>query len=386
MASIQEKKHGFDLIIPRQNTNSDKWSRYQSDIIPLWVADMDFASPIAIKNAISDRLEHGIFGYTSASSELSNSIQKHLEKNYNWVIHDQALVYLPGLVCALHSCVRSFSNKGDSIVVPGPVYYHLTKAAEFSNREVAHVSMVTDSTQRWIPNFDELSEACSKENAKMLLLCNPHNPGGTVYTVEELNRIHQIAQANNLIVVSDEIHCDLILDSVPHVPFASLNDDAKNRTITLMAPSKTFNIAGLGFAFAVIENPKIKASFTKMNSGIIPSPNLLGLVAAQAAYEKGKQWHSELIKYLRGNRHFIRSKLQHTPIKFYSLEATYLEWLDVSALKLENPHSFFLDAGVGMSNGKDFGNPQFLRLNFGCPRSILEEALNKIIIAIERLP
>ncbi len=386
MANIQEKENQFDLIIPRKNTNSDKWSRYPDKVTPLWVADMDFASPIEIKNAISERLEHGVFGYTSASDALSSSIQNHLITNYNWKIDSQSIVYLPGLVCALHASVRSFSNKGDGIVIPGPVYYHLTKAAEFSEREVIHVSMNTDKADRWVPNFNELMSACSQENAKMLLLCNPHNPGGTVYTPEELNHIHAIAQANDLIVVSDEIHCDLILEDKPHTPFSSLNEDAKNRSITLMAPSKTFNIAGLGVAFAVIESPKIKAAFNKANRGIIPSPNLLGLVAAQAAYEKGQEWRSELIEYLRDNKKLIRSMLKNTPIKFYSLEATYLEWLDVSALGLENPYNFFLDAGVGLSNGKDFGNAQFLRLNFGCPRSVLKEALEKMIAAMEKLP
>lgn len=378
-------KSRFDTVIPRIDTQSDKWSRYSKDVIPLWVADMDFPSPDVIRDAISKRLEHGIFGYTSASKSLFNSIQTHLKTHYLWNIDEPSIVYLPGLVCALHLGVRTFSNKEDSIVVPGPVYYHLTKAAELSDRKLIHVDMEQDEHQRWLPNFEALETACSNKSSRMLLLCNPHNPGGTVYSKTELERIHKIAQANDLIVLSDEIHCDLILDEVDHIPFASLNEDAKNRTVTLMAPSKTFNIAGLGFAFAIIENTKLKNQFNKEKSGIIPSPNLLGLVAAQAAYEKGHEWHKNLLAYLKDNRDFVRAKLKNTPIKFGSLEATYLEWLDVSELQLDDPYRFFIEAGVGLSDGKDFGNPQFLRLNFGCPRPLLEEALNKMLEAINRL-
>lgn len=386
MTRLHNIETEFDTVISRKNTQSDKWSRYSDDVIPLWVADMDFASPSIIKDAISERLKHGIFGYTAASESLYNSIKNHLSKHYQWTISDSSIVNLPGLVCALHSGVRTFSNQGDGIVVPGPVYYHLTKAAELSEREVLHVEMKLDNQQRWLPDFDELKIACAKENSRMLLLCNPHNPGGTVYTKEELKRIHEMAKQNDLIVISDEIHCDLILEDVPHVPFASLNDDAKSRTITLMAPSKTFNIAGLGFAFAIIENSKLRNQFNKGKNGIVPSPNLLGLVAAQAAYENGNEWHAQLLEYLKDNRDFIRAKLKGTPIKFASLEATYLEWLDVSELKLNNPHTFFLEAGVGLSDGKDFGNSQFLRLNFGCPRAILEKALDRMVDAMKQLP
>ncbi|MCZ2720070.1 pyridoxal phosphate-dependent aminotransferase [Marinomonas sp. 15G1-11] len=386
MTRLHNIETEFDTVISRKNTQSDKWSRYSDDVIPLWVADMDFASPSIIKDAISERLKHGIFGYTAASESLYNSIKNHLSKHYQWTISDSSIVNLPGLVCALHSGVRTFSNQGDGIVVPGPVYYHLTKAAELSEREVLHVEMKLDNQQRWLPDFDELKIACAKENSRMLLLCNPHNPGGTVYTKEELKRIHEMAKQNDLIVISDEIHCDLILEDVPHVPFASLNDDAKSRTITLMAPSKTFNIAGLGFAFAIIENSKLRNQFNKGKNGIVPSPNLLGLVAAQAAYENGNEWHAQLLEYLKDNRDFIRAKLKDTPIKFASLEATYLEWLDVSELKLNNPHTFFLEAGVGLSDGKDFGNSQFLRLNFGCPRAILEKALDRMVDAMKQLP
>ena len=374
----------FDTIIERRSTHSDKWNKYPKHVIPLWIADMDFEAPQCITQALKDRLSHGIYGYTSVAPELSKAIEQHLLKHYQWAIQSQDLIYLPGLVCALHASVRIFSQANDGIVVPGPVYHHLSKAAEFADRELitTHMELVND---RWVPDFVELERACSRSNSKMLLLCNPHNPGGTVYTKSELLQIHEIAQRYELIVVSDEIHCDLILDDVPHIPFASLNEDAKNRSITLMAPSKTYNIAGLGFAFCVIQNPTLRLQFKRGSAGLIPSPNLLGFTAALSAYTDGESWRRELLDYLRNNRQLIREKLAHTPLKLHSLEATYLEWIDVSALNLPNPHAFFLNAGVGFSDGKDFGNSQFLRLNFGCSKELLTEALDRILSAIQDL-
>lgn len=372
----------FDTQIDRSNMCSDKWSKYPESVIPMWVADMDFDSPSCIKSALTKRVEEGVYGYTHTSKALVSAIQSHLVEHYRWDVAGTHLVHLPGLVCALHLSVRVFSNEGDGIVVPGPVYYHLTKAPLLADRELTRVDMVIENG-RWVPDIAELEAACAKSNSKMLLLCNPHNPGGTVYTKAELLAMHALAEKYDLIVVSDEIHCDLILDDLPHVPFASLNQDAANRTITLMAPSKTFNIAGLGYAFAVIENSQLRQMFNKERTGLIASPNMLGLTAALAAYQEGQEWHQELRQYLVENRNLLAERLSATPIKMQHLEATYLAWLDVSALGLDNPYQFFVDAGVGMSDGKDFGNAHFLRLNFGCPRSVLEEAIQRIENALK---
>jgi cystathionine beta-lyase len=372
----------FDTLIDRSNMCSDKWSKYAENIIPMWVADMDFDSPDCIKKALHQRVDEGVFGYTHTPKALVKAIQAHLINRYGWAISGTHLVHLPGLVCALHLSVRVFSNKGDGIVVPGPVYYHLTKAPILADRELSRVDMVIEHG-RWVPDMAELEAACAKSNSKMILLCNPHNPGGTVYTKAELLSIHALAEKYDLIVVSDEIHCDLILDDLPHVPFASLNKDAANRTITLMAPSKTFNIAGLGYAFAVIENAELRQAFNQERAGLIASPNMLGLTAALAAYDAGQEWHQTLLQYLASNRDILSERLAATPIKMLHVEATYLAWIDVSALSLENPYQFFVDAGVGMSDGKDFGNSDFLRLNFGCPKSVLEEAISRIEKALE---
>ena len=367
----------FDTLIDRSNMDSDKWSKYPENVIPMWVADMDFDSPDCIKEALDQRVKKGVYGYTHAPKSLVKAIQLHLSKCYDWDVSAAHLLHLPGLVCALHLSVRVYSNEGDGIVVPGPVYYHLTKAPTLSGRDLLSVDMVIQDG-RWVPDMAKFEAACANPKSKMILLCNPHNPGGTVYTKEELLSIHGLAKKYDLVVVSDEIHCDLILDDLPHIPFASLNKDAANRTVTLMAPSKTFNIAGLGYAFAVIENAELRQAFNQERAGLIPFPNMLGLTAATAAYEEGQEWHVELLAYLKNNRDMLAERIARTPLKMLHLEATYLAWIDVSALSLENPYQFFVDAGVGVSDGKDFGNPNYVRLNFGCPQSILDQAMTRI--------
>lgn len=367
----------FDTLIDRSEMNSDKWSKYPDNVIPMWVADMDFDAPDCIKRALKQRMEDGVFGYTCTPKALVKAIQSHLIRRYDWQVGASSLVHLPGLVCALHLSVRVFSNEGDGIVVPGPVYYHLTKAPLLAGRKVEHVDMVVQDG-RWTPDMTQFETACAKSNSKMILLCNPHNPGGSVYTESELLSIHALAEKYDLVVVSDEIHCDLILDRLTHIPFASLNEDAANRTITLMAPSKTFNVAGLGYAFAVIESKTLRQAFDHARSGLIASPNMLGYTAALSAYEEGQEWHQSLLVYLAKNRDLLVEKLASTPLKMVHLEATYLAWIDVSALPVKSPYQFFLDAGVGVSDGKDFGNPNYVRLNFGCPKSILVEAIRRI--------
>ena len=372
----------FDKIIDRSHQNSDKWGKYSGDVIPMWVADMDFDSPQCIKDALTQRVEEGVFGYTYASKSLVNSIQGHCQARYDWMPSAAHFVHLPGLVCALHLAVRALSEAQDRIIVPSPVYYHLTKAPEMSDRKLDRIPFVLKGN-RWSVDLKSFECSCKKADAKMILLCNPHNPGATVYSKEELLAIHDIAQRYDLLVISDEIHCDLILTSAQHIPFASLNDDASQRTITLMAPSKTFNIAGLGYAFAVIANTKLRQRFNQAREALIPAPNLLALVAAEAAYRDGQAWHESLLDYLRGNLCFIKERIANTKIRMAEHQATYLAWLDVREYHLENPHDFFVKAGVGISDGEGFGAAGFIRLNFGCSRSQLEQAMNRILIALE---
>lgn len=371
----------FDIVLDRRHSHSDKWSKYPADVLPMWVADMDFDAPECVKQALQERVQEGIFGYTHPPKTLVKAIQKHCSTHYQWTPHAAHFAHLPGLVCALHLCVRALTNEEDRVIVPSPVYYHLTKAPMMAERKLDQIPFVLKGN-RWTVDLESFRESCAKADAKMILLCNPHNPGATVYQREELESIHAIAQQYDLLVVSDEIHCDLILTNKTHIPFASLNEDAAQRTVTLMAPSKTFNLAGLAYAFAIISNPKLRQRFNKAREALIPAPNLLGLVAAEAAYRDGGTWHQELLTYLRGNLEYIQTSISGTKIKMAEHEATYLAWLDVSEYKLTDPHAFLVEAGVGISDGEGFGAPGFIRLNFGCPKSQLEEAMNRILTSL----
>ena len=375
----------FDVIIPRKDTQSNKWKNCNGDTISLSIADMDFRSPIEIVNSIKERLDHGIFGYTSESESLEESITRHLVSTYGWKIRKDAITYLPGSVCALFVGIRAFSSPGDRIIIPGPVYHNLTLSAKLSSRKAIHINMELDSDDRWVPNFSELDLACRDKDSKIILLCNPHNPGGTVYRRHELEKINEIAKENNMIVISDEVHCDLILSGRIHIPFSTLNSDAKNRTITLMSPSKTFNLSGFGFSYAIIEDDSVRDIFNNYRKGIVPFPGIVGLVAAQSAYQYGSEWRVKLIRYLLENRGVVRDKLKETPLIFHSLEATFLEWIDVSNLKIKNPDKFFLKNGVKILDGKDFGKSGFIRLNFACPRPILNEALDRMLTSINSI-
>ena len=363
----------------RHNTHSIKWDKFPNDVIPMWVADMDFASPEPIIKAIQDRVSDGVFGYTKAAPELDKAIIDNAKNNYQWDIKANQIDYLPGLVCALHVAVRAFTKEDEAVIIPGPVYFHLTKAAELANRKIHSIPMQLIN-DRWLPDMQAFADACADTKSKLILLCNPHNPGGTVFSRDELLQIHALAAQYDITVVSDEIHCDLILDEgLTHIPFASLNQDAASRTVTLMAPSKTYNVAGLGLAYSVTQNLTLKNKFNLARSGIMPDPNLLAFDATQAAYTQCQDWHQDLIKYLRKNRALIQQRLAPTQCKMSQIEATYLAWIDVSYLKLDNAEAYFLKAGVAISDGKQFGNPNFIRLNFGCSYQQLDQALTRLL-------
>lgn len=368
--------------VPRHGTQSQKWDKYGDDIIPMWVADMDFKSPAPIMDALHHRINHGVFGYTNTSQALQQAIQQNALTRYQWAIEADEISYLSGLVCALNLCVRIYTEQGDGVIVPGPVYHNINKAVTTAKRQLHTIPMVLKDN-RWVPDMDIFATACAQSNSKMILLCNPHNPAGTVYTKQELLAIHELAHKHNLIVVSDEIHCDLILDEgLQHIPYANLNENAAEHCITLMAPSKTYNIAGLGFSYAVIKNTALRTKFNKAKSNLIPSPNLLSLTASQAAYSQCQTWHNELLKYLRKNRQLIQTHLAGTQCKMSKQEATYLAWIDVSHLNLDDTEAYFLEQRVAISPGKQFGNNQFIRLNFGCSHQLLEQALVRLLPAL----
>ena len=369
----------FDQSVDRRPTFSLKWEKYRdTDILPMWVADTDFMAPPAVIEALQERIDHGIFGYTNTPDELNQLVIDRMQSEYNWHIEADWLVWLPGLVCGLNLACRATGQSQDSVVTAKPVYPPFMTSPRLSDRKLVTIPMV-ELEQRWLIDFDAL-EASITDASRLLLFCNPHNPGGTVYRQSELERLAQICIKHKLTVCSDEIHCDLLLEpGLKHIPLASLNDNIAAQTITLMAPSKTFNIAGLGCSFAIIPDAELRKSFQQQRKGIVPDTNLLGFTATTAAYKAGDQWLQQQLEYLKGNRDYLVKEINQIPgLKLNQIEATYLAWIDISAAKLENPAHFFEQAGVGMSPGRDFGDDRFMRLNFGCTRNMVIEAVSRI--------
>jgi len=369
----------FDRLIDRTSTSTQKWQKYaNTDILPMWVADTDFMSPPAVIEALKQRVEHGIFGYTNTPDSLNQAFIDRMARLYGWKLTPEQLTWLPGLVSGLNLAVRASCQKNEAALTATPVYPPFVSAPKLSQRGLIKVPMERIG-DRSIIDFEAL-EASITPAAKLLLFCNPHNPGGAVYRQAELERLAELILRHDLIICSDEIHCDLILEpGVEHVPIASLGPEIAARTITLMAPSKTWNIAGLGCSVAVIENERLRQQFTQVRKGIVPGVNLLGFTAAEAAYRDGQEWNNQQLSYLRANRDYLVKQVNQLPgLELRPFEATYLAWIDASGLELESPQKFFEAAGVGMSDGSDFGDPQFVRLNFGCPRSRLEEAIRRM--------
>ncbi|AHG18352.1 aspartate aminotransferase [Chania multitudinisentens RB-25] len=376
----------FDQWIDRSHSDSVKWDKYRErDIIPLWVADTDFISPPAVIDALQQRVAHGVFGYGYPSPELIKIFLQRMVERYRWYIKPEWLVFLPGLVCGLNLSVRAFTHEGQGTLAPTPIYPPFRKAAKSAGRPQRQIPLKLQN-QRWILDLNS-AEGLLEGNERLLMLCNPQNPGGTVYRHEELLAQHEFAQRHDLIVCSDEIHCDLLLEpGLQHIPFASLNDDAAQRSITLMSPSKTFNLAGLGASMAIIPNNELRLQLCRARRGIVPEVGILALVAAQAAYSGGQVWLDEQLEYLRANRDLVIERINAMPgLHLHPVEATYLAWIDCSELAIDNPHAFFEQAGVGLSPGLDFGDRRFVRLNFGCRRELLIEALNRMAQAIQQI-
>ena len=369
----------FDIPIDRSHTASEKWERYLGrDIIPLWVADMDFRSPPAVLAALHARIDHGVFGYTAPPETLIATVVAHLHDRYGWAVEPSWLVWLPGLVCGLNVACRAVGATGDEVLTSTPIYPPFMTAPTLAGRGTIKVSLHRNRT-RWELDLEALERAISPRT-RMMLLCNPHNPTGRVWTETELRMLAGLAERHDLIVCSDEIHAGLILDNdKAHLPIAMLGPEIARRTLTLHAPSKTFNIPGLGCSFAVVSDPTLRKSFKRAMAGIVPHVNLLGYTATEAAYRYGEPWRQALLAYLRGNHELVQTAVAAMPgLSTTPVEATYLAWIDARGLALADPAAFFEAAGVGLSDGAAFGLPGFLRLNFGCPRALLAEALERM--------
>jgi cystathionine beta-lyase len=374
----------FDTVFPRLGTDSQKWQKYEGrDILPLWVADMDFRSPPAVIEALHRRVEHGIFGYARPTKSEVEAVVTAMKSRYGWTIDPSWLVWLPGLVVGLNVTAQAFAQPGDQVLCNTPVYPPFMTAPRNSGREALTVPLALDTAaRRWEIDWDAMERAVTPKT-KLFFLCNPHNPVARVFRRNELERIANFCLHHNLILCSDEIHCDLILDDLPHIPTGTLGSEIAAQTITLMAPSKTYNVPGLGTSLAIISDPKLRATFVRATAGIVAEVTTLGYAACEAAYRDSEDWRQALLAYLRGNRDFLINFLAHElpGVKIEApMEATYLAWLNVEALGLADPIAHFEKHGVGLSDGTFFGTPRgkYVRINLGCPRTTLAEALRRM--------
>jgi cystathionine beta-lyase len=375
----------FDRLVERRDTASMKWDKYKGkDIIPLWVADMDFCSPPAVIDALHKRIAHGVFGYTIPPPELNKIVVAMLETEYGWSVQPQWLVWLPGLVTGFNVACRAVGEDNDAVMTATPVYPHFLTAPGNFRRRLVKVPLREEQNQ-WGFDFDRLESAVTPDT-RLFLLCNPHNPVGRVFTHDELNALAAICEKHDIVICSDEIHSGLLLDSdKTHIPTATLAPEVAQRTITLMSPSKTFNLPGLGCAFAVISEEKLRRRFIATMAGIVPHVTAMGFTAAAAAYRDCSDWHAGLLDYLRGNRDCVARAIDAMPLLSVApVEATYLAWIDVRASDLKDPVKFFEDAGVGLQEGVEFDGRGFVRLNFGCARALLDKALERMAAAMEQ--
>ena len=377
--------YNFDTCPERTGYGSLKWDKYKGrDILPLWVADMDFVTAPEILDALQQRLDHGVFGYTIPHEAPIEAVINYLDRQHSYSARAAWLNFLPGLVPAINLCCHAFTDPGDSVMTATPVYPPFISAPDYAERELIKVPLCLDSEDRWTLDIDAM-EAAIQPHTKIFVLCSPHNPVGRVFSKEELTALADFCERHDLILISDEIHCDLVFDAeAKHTLTATLSEQIADRTVTLMAPSKTYNLPGLACAFSIIENTKLRAQFQKTIRGIITEVNCFGYAGITAAYDHGEPWRQALLTYLRNNYNLIHDFIRREipEITFRPMESTYLAWLDVSRLGIKNPVRHFEKHGVGLTDGTPFDGYQHLRLNFGCPHSRLEEGLEKIKAAL----
>ena len=377
----------FDTPVNRAGTDSQKWQKYAGrDVLPLWVADMDFKSPPAIIEALHRRVEHGVFGYARPVASTVDAVVAAMEDRYGWKIDPAWIVWLPGLVVGLNVTAQAFAAVGEEILTLAPVYPPFMSAPKNSARRSLTVPWTLDGGA-WTIDWDALERVVTPAT-KLFYLCNPHNPLARVWRRAELVRLAEFCERHNLLICSDEIHCDLILEpSLPHVPTATLSPEIAARTLTLMAPSKTYNVPGLGTSLAIIPDTMRRARFVRATAGIVAEVTNLGFTACEAAYRDSEPWRLALLAYLRGNRDYLLETLpRELPgVRVEApVEATYLMWMNVSALGLPRPAGHFEERGVGLSDGAMFGAAKgtHLRINFGCPRATLVEAVRRMKAAL----
>ncbi|MEN5246079.1 PatB family C-S lyase [Pseudomonas atacamensis] len=371
----------FDQLFDRHHTGSTKWSRYPADVLPMWVADMDFAAPPVIVEALQQRLLHPLLGYSVAQDNLREAIVADLWHKYSWQVKPQELIFLPGVESGFNMALKALVQAQQNVVVQVPNYPPLRHAPAHWGLNKVELEFNAQADGTYATPLDALRESLKGGGA--LLLSNPHNPLGKVFAREELQAVADICAAQDAWIISDEIHAELCFDGRVHIPTASLSPEISKRTITLMSASKAYNIAGLKTSFMIIQDAALRERVNHARCGMVDSVNPLGMEATRVAYSEAAPWLAELKIYLQANRDWlvdaVRTRLPGVTINVP--QGTYLAWLDCTALDLPDPQRFFLEQGkVGLSAGLDFGDrhQQFVRLNFGCPRALLEEGIARM--------
>lgn len=376
--------YDFHTCPDRRGTGSLKWERYTGrDILPMWVADMDFSSAPEIITALGQRAAHGVFGYTIPPSSAVDAALGYLLEKHGVRVEAEHIVWFPGLVPALNVACRAFVKPGEEALTCTPVYPPFLSAPGFAGVGLRKVLLV-ENHGVWDMDFDAL-EAAVTPQTKLFILCNPHNPVGRVFPESTMVRLADFCKRHGLILVSDEIHCDLVLDDLEHTSGLKFAGTGGPAVVSMFAPSKTFNLAGLACAFVVIPDGETRRAFQRAARGLITEVNAFGYAGCEAALRHGWTWRGELLDTLRSNRDFLEKFIASSlpGIRTWHVEATYLAWLDARALQQQDVCRFFEDHGVGLSDGVPFGAPPgFFRLNFGCPRPQLEEALNRMAAAL----
>ena len=381
-------QYNFDKLIDRRLSECVKWNAFEADVLPMWVADMDFESPRSVTEALEARVEHGFFGYPQLSDDLRGLVVDWIASQYRWKIQPTDLVFVPGVVTGFNLACQTLRGRPGSVLLQPPIYPPMLKAPLQASLDRKDALLMQTAGGEYQVDWDRFERSFDL-TTRMFLFCNPHNPTGRVFRQEELERLAQACLQRGVLICSDEIHCDLVYSGHQHIPIASLDPEIARNSITLMAPSKTFNLAGLKFAFAVIPDAGLRQSYQDVGWGLVNHLNLMGICAAQAAYEAGHDWLHQLLIYLEENRdtllQFVRSRLPG--VKMGLPEGTYLAWLDCRQLELpEDPYHFFLkNAQVALGDGETFGpgGEGFVRLNFGCPRQVLLEALERMESALQ---
>jgi putative C-S lyase len=373
----------FDAPVDRAGTWSSRWERYAGrDVIPLWVADTDFRAPPCVLDALAERLRHGVLGYTAPPQALREAIVERMQRLYRWRIEPDWIVFLPGVVPGLHLAARHLIEPDGHALVPTPIYHHFKRAVELAPRAHTDVPLVLRGG-RWVLDEERLAAAV-RPATRLLFLCNPQNPGGTILTRAELERLAGLSLRHRLVICADEIHADLLLDEgKPHIPIASLSPEISRRTVTLASPNKTFNFPGAGCAWAIAEDPALRRAMSSDHHATVHDASLFGYIASLAAYREGDAWLAAQLEYLRGNRDLVERAVALMPgLSMAHVAATYLAWIDASGLGVKDAAAHFLAHGVALSPGGQFGAPGCVRLNFGTQRARLEAALARMVSAV----